>query len=70
MPVEYDPFSLAFRSDPYPHYARLRAEAPVSYSESAKMWIVSRFEDVVGVLKEPNLFSSDAMAAILAGCEK
>jgi cytochrome P450 len=66
MPVEYDPFSLAFRSDPYPHYARLRAEAPVFYSPSARMWIVSRCEDVAGVLKEPNLFSSDAMAAILA----
>lgn len=66
MPIEYDPFSMQFRADPYPHYARLRAEAPVFYSQSARMWIVSRFEDVVGVLKEPNLFSSDAMAAILA----
>ena len=65
MPVEYDPFSMEFRADPYPHYARLRAEEPVSWSESARMWIVSRFEDVVGVLKEPTLFSSDAMAAIL-----
>jgi cytochrome P450 len=65
MPVEYDPFSMVFRTDPYPHYARLRAEAPVFYSASARMWIVSRFEDVVGVLKQPDLFSSDAMAAIL-----
>jgi cytochrome P450 len=66
MPVEYDPFSMEFRSDPYPHYARLRTQAPVFYSESARMWIVSRCEDVVGVLKEPALFSSDAMATILA----
>ena len=65
MPFEYDPFSMEFRVDPYPHYARLRAEAPLCYSESAQMWIVSGFEDVAGVLKEPTVFSSDAMAAIL-----
>lgn len=66
MTVAYDPFSMAFRADPYPHYARLRAEAPIYYSEPARMWIVSRFDDVVGVLKQPDIFSSDAMAAILA----
>jgi cytochrome P450 len=65
MPLAYDPFSMEFRRDPYPHYARLRAESPVSYSESARMWVVSRCEDVVEVLKQPTLFSSDAMAAIL-----
>jgi cytochrome P450 len=61
---EYDPFSMEFRADPYPRYARLRSEAPVSWSESARMWIVSRFEDVVGVLREPALFSSDAVASV------
>jgi cytochrome P450 len=66
MSVAYDPFSMEFRADPYPHYARLRADAPVYYSEPARMWIVSRFADVVGVLKEPNRFSSDAMATVLA----
>jgi cytochrome P450 len=66
MPFDYDPFSMEFRADPYPHYARLRAEAPICWSESARMWIVSRFDDVVGVLREPALFSSDAMATVLA----
>jgi cytochrome P450 len=65
MSLAYDPFAMEFRRDPYPHYARLRAESPVSYSESARMWVVSRCEDVVDVLKQPTLFSSDAMAAIL-----
>jgi len=49
MPLADDPFSMEFRRDPYPHYARLRAEDPVSYSESARMWVVSRCEDVVEV---------------------
>jgi cytochrome P450 len=66
MSAAYDPFSMAFRADPYPHYARLRTEAPVAWSEPARMWIVSRFADVVGVLKEPALFSSDAMASVLS----
>jgi cytochrome P450 len=65
MLLAYDPFSMEFRADPYPHYARLRTEAPVFHSETARMWIVSRFEDVVRVLKESTVFSSDAMAAIL-----
>lgn len=66
MPLAYDPFAMEFRKDPYPHYARLREESPVSYSESARMWVVARCEDVVEVLKQPALFSSDAMASILA----
>ena len=66
MSVAYDPFSMEFRADPYPHYARLRAEAPVYYSEPARMWVVSRFEDAVGVLREPARFSSDAMASVLS----
>jgi cytochrome P450 len=65
MAVAYDPFSMEFRAHPYPHYARLREQDGVVWSEAAQMWIVSRFEDVVGVLKAPALFSSDAMAAIL-----
>lgn len=65
MAVAYDPFSMEFRADPYPHYARLRAEAAAAYSDTARMWVVSRYEDVVHVLKEAELFSSDAMASIL-----
>jgi cytochrome P450 len=46
--------SSQFKADPYPFYARLRAEAPVwrtTLSDKRKAWIVTRYEDVARVLK-------------------
>src|SRR5215475_5956103 len=56
----YDPFSEAVREDPYPYYAVLRDEAPVYWAEAAQTWCVSRYDDVQLVLRNPELFSSDA----------
>ena len=66
MTLAYDPFALEYRIDPYPHYARLRAEAPVLWSGSSKTWVVSRHDDVTLVLRDPETFSSEAMASVLA----
>jgi cytochrome P450 len=57
----FNPFSPEVRQDPFPHYARLRAEAPV-YKTDMGFWLVSRYQDVQYVLKTPQLFSSEAMA--------
>jgi len=65
--IDYDPFALEFRIDPYPHYAALRRHCPVYWAERAKTWVVSRYVEVVGVLKDPERFSSDAMATVLLG---
>ncbi|HEX5746218.1 MAG TPA: cytochrome P450 [Archangium sp.] len=46
-------------SDPHPFYASLRREAPVSQVEPGGMWAVTRYEDVLHVLKNPQLFSSE-----------
>lgn len=51
----YDP---AVRADPYPTYAQLRRQAPVYYVASQGFWMVSRYADVLFVLKNPALFSS------------
>ncbi len=67
MSIDYDPFELAFRIDPYPHYARLRRESPVYWAERSKTWVISRHDDVSRVLKDPEMFSSDAMATVLLG---
>jgi len=67
MTIEYDPFSPAVRDDPYPHYARLRDESPVHWSEAARGFVVTRYDDVAFVLKSPELFSSDAMQTMLMG---
>ena len=48
----FDPSDPAFTVDPYPTYARLRAEAPVHRSDLG-FWIVSRYDDVLSLLKDP-----------------
>jgi cytochrome P450 len=41
-----------FLEDPYPALARLRAEAPVFWSEKGKYWMVSRYDDVSAILRD------------------
>ena len=50
--------SPAFYQDPYPIYDRLRAEAPVAWSEALGAWVVTRYEDVQATLHDPRRFSS------------
>ncbi len=65
--ADFDPFSPRWREDPYPIYRRLRDEAPVHYAPGSKVYSVSRFEDVLFVLKNDELFSSKAMFTALIG---
>jgi cytochrome P450 len=45
--VEYNPFmDEVLYGDPYPVYARMRAEDPVYYVEEYDAWFLSRFEDI------------------------
>ncbi|MGE4607360.1 MAG: cytochrome P450 [Myxococcota bacterium] len=67
MELIYEPFSPEIRVDPYPTYARLRAEAPIYRAREADAWVLSRYEDVRFLLSHDELFSSDAMGAALAG---
>ncbi len=48
----------AFPADPYPTYRRLRDEDPVHWADPWGQWLLSRYEDVVRVLREPDLFGS------------
>jgi cytochrome P450 len=57
----FDPFSPAWRDDPYPKYRELRDRAPVHWSPEAGVWCVSRHEDVMAVLRSHDVFSSRAM---------
>lgn len=65
--VAYNPFDPEVRRNPYPTYARLRAEAPLFRSDALGLAVASRYQDVVQVLKDPRDFSSRAMADLLAG---
>ena len=42
-------------ADPYPFYRRLQAEAPVLWDEEGGSWVVSRYADVVALLRDPRL---------------
>lgn len=67
MGIEYDPFSLEVQKDPYPYYAELRERAPVHYVKPADAWAVSRYSDVLQIVKAPEVFSSHAMQDFLGG---
>ncbi|WP_037601139.1 cytochrome P450 [Streptacidiphilus rugosus] len=51
----FDPWSPEFVAHPYDAYARLRAEAPVSWYEPSGQWLVSRYEDVNALLRDRRL---------------
>lgn len=56
--LEYNPFAPPQLDDPFPFYARLRQEAPVTFAPHFQLWLVSRYSDVMTVLKDPRRFSS------------
>lgn len=44
--------------DPYPIYARLRDEEPVSWVPAVQLWLVTRYEDVRAVDLDPGTFTA------------
>jgi cytochrome P450 len=65
--MAFNPFSPEFQEDPYPAYAELRADDPVSHQEGFNSWLISRYDDVAYVLKNPTLFSSSAIGMQIDG---
>jgi cytochrome P450 len=55
---DYNPLLSAVQANPYPYYATLRENAPVYFNEQLGWYIVSRYEDVVAITKNPAVFSS------------
>ena len=51
--------------DPYPVYARLREEEPVSWVESVGLWLVTRWDDVNAVDKTPAVFTAETEPSTL-----
>jgi cytochrome P450 PksS len=47
--------SAEFKANPFPFYARLRAEAPVypvTLQDKRRVWLIARYEDVAAALKD------------------
>lgn len=57
--MEFDVLSAAGLDNPYPHYARLREEAPVFYDERRDVWLLTRYRDVADALRDYSAFSSE-----------
>jgi cytochrome P450 len=45
--------------DPYPIYARLRDEEPVSWVPAVQLWLVTRYDDVRSVDLSPEVFTAE-----------
>ena len=65
--MDFNPFSPEFQTDPYPTYAAMRRDAPVYRTDGWNAAVVTRYDDVVQVLKSPSLFSSRAIGMQLRG---
>jgi cytochrome P450 len=53
----FSPFD-AHLTDPYPFYGVARREEPVFYSPQFDIWCVTRYDDIVQILRDPVTFSS------------
>ncbi len=51
-------FDPAVIADPYPFFARLREQDPVHWNAPFQLWVVTRYEDVVWMIRNHELFSS------------
>ncbi|MET8776882.1 cytochrome P450 [Nocardia sp. NPDC004654] len=50
--VPFDPYDYLFHEDPYPTYARLRAEAPVYHNSTQDFWALAKHADVRAALRD------------------
>jgi len=55
--------AIEYLDNPYPQYAQWRQEQPIWWAEDVQAWILSRYDDVRSVLKDPKTFSSDLAAS-------
>lgn len=56
VPVIDDVTLDQLQSDPYPVYARLRREAPVSWLPAARIHLVTRFDDIMRIERDHETF--------------
>ncbi len=56
--VEFNPYAYEVHEDPYPFYARLRAESPVYRNEALDFWALARHADVLAAFKDAKRFSN------------
>ena len=56
--VSWNPIDRRFYDNPYPLYRRLREKDPIHHSRLEDLWVLTRYEDIDAVLRDPR-FSAD-----------
>lgn len=66
IPLEsaFNPFDTAFMTDPDAVLERARSQGSIFFSPIMNAWIVTRYDDVVSVLRDPELFCSKDILSI------
>ena len=55
---KFNPFDPTNLQCPFPHYARMREEAPVLFIEPLQMYFVTRMDLVLEVMRDPKTYSN------------
>lgn len=65
----YHPFHGEQLENPYPFYAVMRKQEPITYSPEVGAWLVSRYSDLRLILSQPDVFSSRDLTRPLAALD-
>jgi len=56
--TELNPYSYEFHEDPFPFYRELRDHAPCYHNPAMGFWALSRYDDVLAALHDPDTYCS------------
>lgn len=59
----FDPFRDPYLADPYSFLARARAEEPVFHAPDIDYWVVTRYDDIRAVFRDPDTYSAQIAQA-------
>lgn len=62
----FNPLASPNFADLHPLLANARRETPVLFSEELHMWVVTRYDDALEILRDPDTFSSSTRPVILS----
>jgi cytochrome P450 len=65
--VRFNPYSYEFHDDPFPVYRQLRDKAPAYHDDELDFFALSRYDDVVRALHDPDTYCSRFGITLEAG---
>ena len=58
---DFRPFDQNYWTDPYPIWEKIRSNDPVFYNSEINYWVISQFEDIKGILSDPQSYSAEVI---------